>query len=317
MKEHFYTTKKLLSKTRAELWREFISDTFVELDCSGMSKEDFFGELRARSVGDLGISTITTDAYDVFRTDSSIAKSATDDFLVSVQTKGSSVIRQLGREAVLNPGDFTIYDSAVPYHLHFANRLSQVVVQIPRDMIKEHFSTPEALTALPVRGGQGIAQITTNFAKTTFHQSLQLDEKSQDQIARTFLELLATSLRQSADMPERQSTSKAVQLIRIKQFIEARLKDPSLNPKLIAAEHLISVRYLQMLFETEGVSPNRYIVDQRLEKAKQDLGNPAMSHKTISEICFAWAFSDTAHFSRAFKGKYGVSPRAYRNETIV
>jgi len=67
--DKYYTTKKLLGGKKAELWRQFISETFVELDCNGMSRDDFFGELRARSVGDLGISTITTDAYDVFRTD--------------------------------------------------------------------------------------------------------------------------------------------------------------------------------------------------------------------------------------------------------
>lgn len=313
MPEQLYTTKAILTKSRAEIWRDFISDTFVELDCSGMSRKDFFGELRARTVGDLGISSITTDAYDVFRTDTSIAKSNTDDFLVSVQTKGSSVIRQLGREAVLNPGDFTIYDSAVPYHLHFTSRLSQIVVQIPRVMLKEHFATPEALTAMPVRGGKGMAQITTNFAKSTFNQSLLLDNASQDQVARTFIELLATSIRESAGMPARQATSRATQLIRIKQFIAARLKDPSLTPKLIAATHAITVRYLQMLFESQGVSPNKYIMEQRLERAKQDLANPGMRHKSISEICFAWAFSDTAHFSRSFKAKFGMSPREFRN----
>lgn len=314
--EHYYTTKKILTEERAEMWRAFISETFVELDCNGMSAGDFFGELRARSVGELGISAITTDAYDVFRTDKSIASSNTDDFLVSVQTKGSSIIRQLGREAVLNPGDFTVYDSAVPYHLHFANRLSQIVVQIPRERLKEYFSVPEALTAVPIKGGSGIAQITTNFAKSAFNQSLTLDDMTQDQVARTFLELLATSIRESTDAPERQPMNRTTQLIRIKHFISERLKDPSLSPKIIAAAHSITVRYLQMLFEDEGVSPAKYIWDQRLDKARLDLANPRLKHKTVTQICFTWAFSDTAHFSRAFKSKFRLSPRAYRQSTL-
>jgi len=311
--EQYYSTKKIVSTARAETWREFISETFVELDCNGMSKEDFFGELRARSVGSLGISAITTDAYDVFRTKESISKATTDDFLVSVQTKGSSVIRQLGREAVLNPGDFTIYDSTVPYHLHFANRLSQIVVQVPRELLKEHLGVPEALTALPVKGSSGIAQITTKFASTAFQQSLDLNDANQEQIARTFLELLSTSLRENQNAPVRQRSNRATQLIRIKRFIDERLKDPSLTPQIVAAAHSITVRYLQILFENEGISPSRYIWDQRLNKAKLDLANPALSHKSISEVCFTWAFSDTAHFSRAFKTKFGMSPRNYRN----
>jgi AraC-like DNA-binding protein len=33
---------------------------------------------------------------------------------------------------------------------------------------------------------------------------------------------------------------------------------------------------------------------------------------SISEICFRWGFNGSAHFSRAFKDRYGVSPRDYR-----
>ena len=207
---------------------------------------------------------------------------------------------------------FTIYDSAAAYQLHFAGRLSQIVVQIPRMMLKEHFATPETLTARPVRGGEGVAQITTNFAISTFRQSLLLDDASQDQVAKTLIELLATSIRKSADMPARQPKSRAMQLIRIKQFIDGRLNDPDLTPKLIAAAHSITVRYLQMLFASEGVSPNKYIIEQRLDRAKQDLADPRLGHRSVSEICFAWAFNDAAHFSRSFKSKFGVSPRAFR-----
>ncbi|MBL4853083.1 MAG: helix-turn-helix domain-containing protein [Robiginitomaculum sp.] len=310
--EHYYTTKEILKDSRADMWRAFISETFVELDCNGMSGKNFFGEVRARNVDDLGFTLITTDAYDVFRTQARIADSARDDFLVSIQTKGSSITRQLGREAVLGPGDFTIYDSAVPYHLHFANRLSQIVIQIPRKQLKKHFSVPESLAALTVKGGSGIAQIMTNFAKSAFNQSPALDTRAQKQVAQIFLELLATSIRDAAGVQPRQPMNRATQLVRIKHFIANRLKDPSLSPKLIATAHSITVRYLQILFEDEGVSPAKYIWEQRLNKARLDLINPRMQHKSVSQICFTWAFNDTAHFSRSFKSEFGMPPRMFR-----
>jgi AraC-like DNA-binding protein len=33
---------------------------------------------------------------------------------------------------------------------------------------------------------------------------------------------------------------------------------------------------------------------------------------SISEICFRWGFNGSAHFSRAFRDQYGVSPREFR-----
>lgn len=315
--DKYYTTKKLLGHKRAELWRQFISETFVELDCNGMSKEDFFGELRARSVGGLGISTITTDAYDVFRTSASISSSSMDDFIVSVQTEGSSTIRQLDREVTLLPGDFTIYDSTMPYHLHFESRLSQLVVKIPRDKLKEYIGSPETLTALRIRGHSGITQITTNFAKSLFDQTNQLDDQAQDQVADTLVSLLTTSIREATAELERAPRNRASQLLRIKQFISKNLRNSSLSVQTLAAEHQISERYVQTLFEGEQVTPARYIWNERLKAAETDLANPLLAHRSVSEICFAWGFNDTAHFSRAFKQRFGVSPREYRKRVAA
>jgi len=314
--DKYYTTKKLLGGKKAELWRQFISETFVELDCNGMSLDDFFGELRARSVGDLGISTITTDAYDVFRTDSSISQSSDDDFIVSVQTAGSSTIRQLDREVILKPGDFTIYDSTMPYHLHFANRLSQLVIKVPRKHLKKHLQSPETLTALHVKGGKGIAQITTKFAQTLFNETDALDHNTQAQVAETFVSLLTTSIREATSEMERAPRNKATQLLRIKQFIAHNLRNSELDLQVIANSQNISERYLHTLFESESITPSRFIWNERLKSAHIDLSNPLLSHRNISEICFSWGFSDTTHFSRAFKGKYELSPRAFRKTSL-
>jgi len=310
--DKYYTTKKLLGRKKAELWRQFISETFVELDCNGMSKDNFFGELRARSVGDLGISTITTDAYDVFRTDSSISQSSDDDFIVSVQTAGSSTIRQLDREVVLNPGDFTIYDSTMPYHLHFANRLSQLVVKVPRNHLKKHFQSPETLTALRVKGDKGIARVTTNFAQTLFNETDALDTKTQNEVAETFVSLLTSSIREATSEMDRAPRNQATQLLRIKQFIAQNLRNPQLDLDMVAQSQNISERYLHKIFTTEDITPSRFIWNERLKSAHMDLSNNLLSHRSITDICYSWGFSDTTHFSRSFKLKYDISPRAYR-----
>lgn len=315
--DKYYTTKKLFGSKKAELWRQFISETFVELDCDGMSSENFFGELRARSVGGLGISTITTDAYDVFRTDKSISKSTNDDFIVSVQTAGSATIRQLDREVTLMPGDFTIYDSTMPYHLHFANRLSQLVIKVPREHLKKHLQSPETLTALHINGEKGISRVTTKFAQSLFSETDCLSIETQSQLADNFVTLLTSSIREATSQMERAPRNKAAQLLRIKQYINQNLRDPNLDLQQIAARHNISERYLHTLFKKEGLTPSRFIWAERLKLARIDLSNALLSHRNISEICFSWGFSDTGHFSRAYKKKYGISPREYRKLTLL
>jgi len=44
----------------------------------------------------------------------------------------------------------------------------------------------------------------------------------------------------------------------------------------------------------------------------EDLCSPAHAHRLLVDIAFAWGFNSQAHFSRAFRRKYGQSPSAFR-----
>jgi AraC-like DNA-binding protein len=91
-----------------------------------------------------------------------------------------------------------------------------------------------------------------------------------------------------------------------------RLSDPNLSIHQIAAEHRISPRYLQKLFESAGESFSQFVKFRRLERCRLDLGSPLHAQRSISEILYQWGFNDSASFSRAFRERYAMSPREYR-----
>ena len=45
---------------------------------------------------------------------------------------------------------------------------------------------------------------------------------------------------------------------------------------------------------------------------RDSLCDPALAARSISEIAVAWGFNDAAHFSRAFRARFGRSPRELR-----
>jgi acetamidase/formamidase/AraC-like DNA-binding protein len=110
---------------------------------------------------------------------------------------------------------------------------------------------------------------------------------------------------------------RAAILERVFQSIEMRLADTNLSTHQIAAEHGISSRYLQKLFESHGESFGHYVKLRRLERCRLDLGSPLHAQRSISEILFQWGFNDSASFSRAFREQYGMSPREYRKAPEV
>lgn len=61
-------------------------------------------------------------------------------------------------------------------------------------------------------------------------------------------------------------------------------------------------------------TPNNYITDQKLKRAKELLG---ITQMPISEIAYGVGFNDPLYFTRIFKKKIGVSPTEYRHHATV
>jgi AraC-like DNA-binding protein len=106
-------------------------------------------------------------------------------------------------------------------------------------------------------------------------------------------------------------------LLGARAFIEKNLGDAALSPRSIAAAQFISLRYLHKLFEAEETTVADWIRRRRLERCRHDLLDPAMRAETVGTIAARWGLTSPAHFSRAFRAAYGVSPAEYRRRGSV
>jgi len=59
-----------------------------------------------------------------------------------------------------------------------------------------------------------------------------------------------------------------------------------------------------------GMSPGRWLKEERLKHARLLLSQP---HRSISEIAFDCGFENLSHFSRVFRQRFGHSPSALRS----
>ena len=77
----------------------------------------------------------------------------------------------------------------------------------------------------------------------------------------------------------------------------------------LAKEMDCSVSYMRTVFrEKLGISIGRYIRDSRLSLAAQLL---LRNQHTVTEVAERTGFESLVAFSRAFKNRYGTSPKAY------
>ena len=109
-------TLDLPSGQRFEYWKHVLSNTFVPLEVwSPGGGDDFRGLLRGCELGSLRIIEVSAEAHTARRTARLVKAAPAGCYKIGLQLRGSSVLIQDGREAILTPGDFTLYDTDRPH----------------------------------------------------------------------------------------------------------------------------------------------------------------------------------------------------------
>jgi AraC family transcriptional regulator len=92
-------------------------------------------------------------------------------------------------------------------------------------------------------------------------------------------------------------------------YINANLNE-NLSLTKIASELDISHYYFCHLFKNStGITPHQYLIQQRVERAKQLL---RQLEKTIADVAMDCGFANPSHFAKHFRKYTGVTPRQFR-----
>ncbi len=215
-------------------------------------------------------------------------------------------------------GDITYGPSGGPATLRFKTESRQLFVKLPELALSQWMISPLKLAVGYLSGQTGIAHVLSGMLRNLAGglDDIRAAELRPIEVALT--EFLITCLAREGLLPGGETvgndaaTVQAAHLHRICQTIETRLSDPKLNPRAIADEHGVSLRYMQKLFSLSRHTFSGYVRRRRLERCRSDLASPIYAHLSITEICYRWGFNASAHFSRAFREQFGVSPREYR-----
>jgi AraC-like DNA-binding protein len=309
------STEGVAEPERFELWRDLICGVFVQLDCepvAGTPAAPFTGRITARELGPIRVSEVVTSPQHVVRSPRQIARAREDDVLVSLQLTEACTISQDGRSATIGAGDFALYDSARPYTLHMERPFRQLVWQLPRTMLLDRAPALREHTAVRVPGQSGVGAVVSTFLTALAGRLDELTPAETTQLVGLVADLLASGLGSTAGAAVEPSSAAQLHLQRAKAHIDRHLGEPDLDPSSVAAAIAISPRYLHRLFATEGTSVGRYVLARRLERCGAQLRDPALGHRTVTEIAFHAGFRDAGHFSRTFRRHFGMPPSEYR-----
>ncbi|MCK1311923.1 helix-turn-helix domain-containing protein [Bradyrhizobium sp. 23] len=308
-----FTTDDSPGHRRLALWQDIVCDVFVGLDCRSDLGSAFRGTVTRAPLGKAECSEVCSDRQHVLRTPSRIARSDQDFILIALGNRGAGGVVQDGREAVVSPGEFALYDTTRPYELKFDGIFTQTIFKVPREMLPRRLGATETLTATSFGPDSPLQRIAYDFIYRLCQSADQIDLHHAAALSEQAVDVLAMALGERlGKTPLPSSTHRSALLYRLKAHIRAHLADPDLSLSETAAALGISSRYVNDLLADEDTSFQRYVLGERLAQCRRDLASPVLAHRHISEIAFAWGFNDLSHFGRVFREHFGMSPRDFR-----
>jgi AraC-like DNA-binding protein len=303
---------------RFALWRDVISETYMSVDMSRPKWDaPFDGRLELVSLGAIELSRMTVSGSRVaHRRAMHIAQGSSDRFFVTLPLNCRVSYAHCERDVELDGESLCLVDAGRPASVFFPDEHRLLNVSIPGAMFRSRLGSPEDYCGLRIPADRGAAHVAKSLVVSLFEQADQIGPELLAEFGERVVDVIALALTAHPGALRQVSHSvRWAHLLRARKFIDRHLTDPELGPGRIAAELGISARYLARIFELAGQSVGGWILERRLDRAYRALASRAFSHRSISAIAFAAGFNDAAHFSRAFRKRYGVSPRDHRVHT--
>ncbi|GLX47786.1 hypothetical protein Shyhy01_07360 [Streptomyces hygroscopicus subsp. hygroscopicus] len=236
--------------------------------------------------------------------------------VLSVQDAGATVLTQGDRSAELAPGDMILNDPASPWELAHEGPIRMHVFRVPQGALAVSATDLRRVVAVPIRPRDGgAAALLSPMLRSLASTVRPCPDWLAERLASHTADLLATLVTErSIDSAAGPGSGPADPLVaRIRRYVDDHLADPGLSPGTIAAAHFVSVRHVHQLFATQGTTLGRWIRQRRLEECRRELVH--RGRLSVSAVAHRWGFVNPAHFSRAFRRAYGMSPTEWRRSS--
>jgi AraC-like DNA-binding protein len=306
-----YSTSQATNGDERPYWNRAIHDIFDGMQLHyDDDKQDFSGKIVSRQLGQLQLShTTSSHPHHSIRRD----RPSQDYLWLCFVQSGHTYITHRDHAAELAQGDFVLLDTTAPTSLDFSGDFEGLWIGAPGAALECKGLALHKVLGCRIDGNSGAAYVASKMLEAVPSQLPTLDDRVAMKLCNNLLDTVSTALGStrsdsiSTALPPRRAI-----LQRIQSFIEAHLHEDTLTPVMIAKEHGISLRYLNKLFEQEGLSVARQIWIRRLDSCRVMLENPLQMNVYISNIAYSCGFNNISHFNRAFKTRFGCSPSAYR-----
>jgi AraC-like DNA-binding protein len=307
-----FSTDALPERDRVAIFRELFGRKVMRLEIEPLGDDLFRSDLSARMLPGLGIVSGTNSSFRVGRT-RNLVTDGDNNLILQISTR-PGVASQFGREVALGAGDAVVMSNADIGTFTFPSASKITALSLPRAALAALLANGNGVLLRPILRDTEALRLLVRYLGALLEDGAPQAPELQRLAVTHVYDLVAMALGASRDAAEiaKGRGLRAARLRAIKMDIAEKLARSELTVNAIAAQHRITSRYVQMLFEMEGTTFSEFLLGQRLHHAHRMLTNPRFADRTISAIVFEAGFNDLSYFNRTFRRRYGATPSDVR-----
>lgn len=157
---------------------------------------------------------------------------------------------------------------------------------------------------------QALASATNNIMRIAMDDNSQKDIMADFALKELLIRLMQT---QARSMVERNIVKNKSRIGFAVDYIKRNLHQKLSIESIAKLAYVSKSNFFKMFKDELGTSPNDFILQERISKAKELLA----TQNSIKETAYQTGFSDTNYFTRVFKQLEGITPKSYQNRIIV
>lgn len=303
-----FSTDTLAVPERTEAWRALYGREILNVTLDPVGEQPFACSFSAHAAGRVAFVRGQTSGA-VFAKTPDLAGG--DDLLLIVHGGQHGAVEQCGRHAELAPGDAALLHSAELGRSLHPRGVDFLNIRLPGAELAARLPGIHDRLARTLPGATPALRLLARY--TELVEILPPESGLGSAVADHICDLALLALGALPDSEHRISAG-AARLALAKADIRQHAWRPELSIGWAAARQGISPVYLRKLFAAEGGSFADFLLAVRLDRARKQLVDAGLRHRSVAAIAFESGFGDISYFNRCFRRRFGMTPSEARAE---
>jgi len=291
-------------------WRDEVCRAYAPLTIDREGDRPFSARVDLQMAGGIAMMDVHGSGYRMARSERDIAAGPADFYLVFQVLENNLHVERGDSRLVLEQGAVGIGDQNVAWTMRLPDESYRTRnFLVPKHLVDPWLAPGTSFSTLSLPSQPGLLGLISDYVSSLGRNLPMLSVAHANAALENLGRLVAMAAGMHADQREAsRGALKAAKLQQAIDLIDRQFRDPDLTPERAAGLLGVSLRQLHLLFEQSDETFSQRLQHRRAAACRQALSDPALSHRSISDLAFDAGFDNLATFYRVFKRLYGMTP---------